>query len=186
MPVSWTSTASAGYTSRPFNDDQEIETGVRIMTVGTLTLITAEVNQPTTFVFDGPRQKYYSSRPLIQKVLLSAFFKEAKVEIDLVENSDEIKRVHPFDPGNPRPGPGGPDRVTRIATQRNIDGNDHLEIFLVRGEDPVQAFNVFDPLLQQLLTSAYDATRANQGPMLRVALSQDQREIEAAQLGQVP
>ncbi len=155
------------------------------MTIGILAVITAEVGQPTTFVFDGAKQKYYTSSTLVQRALLSAFFKRAKVEIDLVDNSNEIKRVHPFDPGNPQPGPAGPDRVTRIATQRNSDGSDHLEVFLVHGEDAERAFNVFDPLLQQLFASAYDAGRGDQGPMLRVALSEDEGTIEAAQLGQL-
>jgi len=156
------------------------------MTAGTLVLVTAEVGQPTTFVFDGSGQKYYSSSTLIQRVLLSAFFKRAKVEIDLVENSNEIQRVHPFDPGNPQPGPAGPDRVSRTATQRNPDGNEHLEVFLVRGAGGEDQFNVFDPLLQQLFTSVFDATRAGQGPRLRVTLGEDPREIEAADLGDVP
>jgi len=155
-----------------------------IMTSSRIAVIAAELGKPVTFVFESSAQTFYSSSALIQRVLLSAFLAHARVEIDLVDDSRAIKRAHPFDPERTGPAPsGGPDRVSRIATQRNQDGEDHLEVFLIRGQNPEQAFNVFDESLQQLLTTAFDATRPGQGPPLQVTLSGDQKEIEAARLG---
>jgi hypothetical protein len=158
-----------------------------VMTASRVALITAELGKPSTLVLESSAQTFFTSSLLIQRVLLSAFLARAAVEIDLVDGSKEIKRVHPFDPGGEQvPHPPQPDRVSRIATQRKADGKDHLEVFLIRSQGSEQAFNVFDPLLQQLLTTAFDGTRPGQGPSLQVTLDGSGKEIEAARLGQVP
>ena len=155
------------------------------MTASRVALITAELDKPSTFVLESPDPPLFSSSLLIQRVLLSAFLTHAQVEIELVDASREIKRVRPFEPASEHPTERpGPDRVSRIATQRNVHGEDHLEVFLIQGHGGEKAFNVSDPFLQQLLTTAFDATRPDQGPSLQVTLNSE-GEIAAARLGRI-
>ena len=148
--------------------------------------ITAINGEPSVFVLEsmGRTQRVFSSSTVIDRALLSAFLTEAQVVVEVVDGTEEIKRVEPFEPGKgPHLRPAEPYRVERIATQRNADGVDHLEVFLAREQSPLGAFNVADPLLQQLFATAFDATRSNQGPELDVTLKGT--EIERARLGEV-
>ena len=69
-----------------------------------VTSISAELERPSTFVLEtsGHAATFFSSSVLIERVLLSAFLTDAQVEVDLVDDSKEIKRVHAFEPGNGR------------------------------------------------------------------------------------
>ena len=155
------------------------------MTASRIAMITAERGEPSTVIFESFSGMFFTSSLVIQRALLSAFLTRAAVVIDLVDGTKEIRRVKAFEPGREQtPQFPGPDRVNRIATQRNVDGEDHLEVFLIQGQGREEQVNVFDPLLAQLLTTAFDATRSDQGPTLRVTLNSD-RKIEAAQLGRV-
>src|SRR4029453_11799758 len=131
MRYAATPSGSAGTIRRQLGD---------VMTASRVALITAELSKPSTVVLESSAQAFFTSSLLIQRVLLSAFLARAAVEIDLVDGSKEIKRVHPFEPASEHaPRLPGPDRVSRIATQRNAEGQDHLEVFLVQGHGPEQA-----------------------------------------------
>src|SRR5262245_2345171 len=149
--------------------------------------ITAVNGNASVFVLEKmgrSSQRVSSWSVVIDRALLSAFLTEAQVVVELVDGTQEIKRVQPFEPGKgPSLRPAGPYRVERIATQRNAEGLDHLEVFLAKDQSPLGAFNVTDPLLQQLFTTAFDATRSDRGPKLDVTLSGT--EVESARLGQV-
>src|SRR5262245_54861332 len=156
------------------------------MNASRIELITAELGKSSTLMFEKSSEVFFTPSPVIQRALLSAFLTRAAIEIDLVDRSKEIRRVKAFGPGREQtPQFPGPDRVNRIATQRNANGGDHLEVFLIQGHGRENQFNVSDPLLQQLLTTAFDATRSGQGPSLEVTLDSSGMEIVAAQLGRV-
>jgi hypothetical protein len=87
------------------------------------------------------------------------------VQLDLVPDTKVIKRVNFFYLGDYAPTTNrfyGDYTVSRIATQRNASGTDeHLEVALKKiGDDNEfgSAYNVYDPLLQQLLIAAFTWT----------------------------
>jgi hypothetical protein len=128
--------------------------------------ISATLGRPSTFVIaprNGPdRERVVSSSTLIQKTLLPALLTRAPVQLDLVPDTNVIKRVNLFSLGDY---PSTTNRfygdytVSRIATQRNSSGTDeHLEVTLKKigdNEEFGSAYNVYDPLLQQLLIAAF-------------------------------
>jgi hypothetical protein len=122
--------------------------------------ITATVGGPSTFWLaqdPGNPVLVLSFSALVQRLLLEAFFTAANVEVELVPGSSVVRRVLPFEAGNkPAPSSEHKYRVSRLATQRMSNGQDeHLEVFLVKGQDPEKAYNVYDQLLQQVLESAF-------------------------------
>ena len=103
---------------------------------------------------DQKRFVYTSTSAVIQSALVGAFLTRAEVQLDVIGQA-WIKRVNAFGPGSGPLMSPGPFRVSRMATQRT-EGVDHLEVFLVRPPDKNEtAYNVFDPLLQQLFLAAF-------------------------------
>ena len=99
-----------------------------------------------------------SSKLDVQSLMTIAFFREAIIDYDLVQNSTEIiQRVKPFDAcvEVPLPFPyQGKYRVSRLATQRNPEGIEHLEVFILSEEDDFNsemAYNVIESNMKQLL-----------------------------------
>jgi hypothetical protein len=133
-----------------------------------------------------PGSRLKSSSPLIQNTLLPALLSGAAVKIILQENSNNvIHRVEPFALGHvTKVVFDGDYYVSRIATQRKKDGTDeHLEVFLKKiGDKSETAYNVYNPLLQQLLIAAFSGSH---GPVpLRVDVKFDGKNIVTATLGE--
>jgi len=117
------------------------------MNVYSVKAITAKVREPCTFTLSKNSNEtdlVLSSSTLVQRLLLDAFFTASHVEIELFPNSDVVKRVLPFEAGDePMPLPLNEYRVSRLATQQMPKGGDeHLEAFLVKGQDPEKVFSV--------------------------------------------
>jgi hypothetical protein len=151
--------------------------------------ISATAGKPTTFVVtlkDSSKVvKAVSSSLLIEDVLLPALLSGAKVEVEVVPDTHEIKRVDPFAPGK-GPVPGmfdGEYLVSRIATQRKDDGTgEHLEAFVKKvGSKEEKAYNVYDPSLQHVLIAALQPENNKD---VRVDLKFDGEEIVTVTLGQ--
>jgi hypothetical protein len=150
--------------------------------------ITATVGGPSTFSLardPGNSVLVLSSSALIQRLLLEAFFTAANVEVELVAGSSVVRRVLPFEAGN-KPAPFSPHkyRVSRLATQQMPNGQDeHLEVFLVKGEDPEKAYNVYDQLLQQMLEGAFSHS-ANSPVGVLLGVEFDGNDIATLRLGE--
>jgi hypothetical protein len=150
--------------------------------------ITAVAGGPSTFALTGGgtgENVVSSYSQVVQRALVSAFLTNASVLVELVPGSNVIKRVDPFEPGRNRRGPPGGDYVvSRIGTQRNASGDEHLEVFLIKNRDPERAFNVYDPLLQQLFHAVFGADR--QPPEFgELYVELDGAEIATVRLGAV-
>jgi hypothetical protein len=150
--------------------------------------ITATVGGPSTFALSKESQKpdlVLSSSILVQRLLLDAFFTGAKVAVELVQGSNVVRRVLPFEAGkNPGPFPPGKYRVSRLATQQMSNGLDeHLEAFLVKDQDHEKAYNVYDQLLQQVLEAAFGRAIKSPVPVLHVEF--DGNDIAMLRLGEV-
>jgi hypothetical protein len=148
--------------------------------------VLAVAGGPTTFVLarNSPDREFAQScSVLVQGVLVSALLNDAPVSLDLVEGSTAIKRVNPIDAGRGFRNAFGEYRVVRLATQRAPDGRDeHLEAFVQKGAGSAEAFNVYDPLLQQLLIAAFSA--ASSGPETPVVdIRFDGKAIVSVRLG---
>jgi hypothetical protein len=120
--------------------------------------IEAAVHNGSAFVLrkDNDLRVVASASEVIQRALIDAFLTRAEVKVETVGKT-WIKRVEPFAAGtggaivSP-----GPYVVSRLATQRGADGMDHLEAFLMKqGDAKDQAYNIYDPLLQQIFTAAF-------------------------------
>ncbi len=107
---------------------------------------------------DGKRYEYISASAVVQAALLAAFVTDSSVPLVIESGAFEIRRVEAFESARRHPrNLEGRYRVNRIATQR-VSGVDHLEAFLVdlrQGPDSEKAYNIFDPLLTLLLTTAF-------------------------------
>ena len=109
---------------------------------------------------DGKRHEYISTSAAVQAALLAAFVTDSPVSLVIDSGPFEITRVEAFTStgGYPR-NLEGRYRVDRIATQRDSSGVDHLEVFLVdRRQGTERTFNILDPLLIQLLSTAFAFT----------------------------
>jgi hypothetical protein len=131
----------------------------RIVAIG------ASVGGPSVFVIEDATEKVIhtrSSRAVIQRALLPVLLTGAHpVNVELEPGSSVIKRVDAFAlPTTPGPVAFDGDYVvSRIATQRQLDGTgEHLEVFLKKNNVET-AYNVYDPLLQQLLIAAFEGAR---------------------------
>jgi hypothetical protein len=147
------------------------------MIIYSVKAITATVGGPSTFALskENETELALSSSALVQRLLLEAFFTGARVEVELVPGSNVVRRVLPFEAGKGlAPVPSNEYRVSRLATQRMPDGRDeHLEVFLVKGQDPEKAYNVYDQLLQQMLEAAFGRVRTPPVPVLYVEFDGD-------------
>ncbi len=98
------------------------------------------------------------------------------VTVELEPGSNVVKRVDAYAIGQQ---PGlfyGDYTVSRIATQRGLDGTgEHLEAFLMKGNTET-AYNVFEPLLQELLIAAF-------GAKVKIDVQLDGAEIATVHLG---
>jgi hypothetical protein len=159
----------------------------RIVAIG------ASVGGPSIFVIaPGPtpadRQQAISSRSLMQKTLLPALLTGSNpVTVELEPGSTVIKRVDPFAIGaHPPRAFYGDYTVSRIATQRKPDGTDeHLEVFLKKvGQPNETTYNVYDPLVQQLLIAAFDGARGPAAMPVRVDVTLDGNDIATVHLGE--
>lgn len=125
---------------------------------------TAVVGGPVTFVVirDNPteRERWLSSSRLVEAALLPALLSGSPVSVEMVAGSAVINRVLAYPKGKQTPLPYPHDyRVSRIATQRSSDGlEEHLEVFLRKGDGPEKAYNVWDPLIQTMLLAAFGAS----------------------------
>lgn len=72
--------------------------------------------------------------------------------------------------------------VSRIATQRNRSGDDHLEVTLAQSGGSEVAHNVFDPSLQLLLIAAFETNWLHR-QLSRIHVTFDKEEIVAVRLG---
>ena len=158
------------------------------MNVYRVEIITARVGKPCTFALlktSNQTDLVSSSSTLVQRLLLEAFFTAAHVEVELFPNSKEVKRVFPFEAGDkPVPLPLNEYRVSRLATQQMPKGGDeHLEAFLVKGQDPEKAYNVYDQLLQQVLEGAFGrGLPPSRAALLHIEF--ERNEIVMARLGE--
>ncbi len=105
-----------------------------------------------------------STSAVVQRVVLGAFLVGGSVVLEPEAGTSFVRRVDPFKAGNGPPPYASAFLVSRVATQRGPDGVDHLEVFLRKENNPNEtAFNVYDPLFQQLLMAALEYRR---GPTL--------------------
>lgn len=178
LTVTWIALATASTTT-------SAQEGPQVMAIG------ATVGGPSTFVIAPmnaiDRERAISSSALIQDALIPALLTGARpVQLELVTGSNVVKRVPAYALGT---GSGGRFygnyNVSRIATQRKPDGTDeHLEVFLVEnGQPPEKTYNVYDPLLQQLLIAAFKS-KDHAGEPLRVDVQFQDDEIVTVHLGE--
>jgi len=110
-------------------------------------------------VSDGSpaRRVFTSTSEVVEAVVLGAFLTGAELELETQGGTAVVKRVLPIAPGSPSPGyPIGGYSLRRIATQRDPNGSDHLEVFVTTGVGSQEtAYNVFDSLLQQLFVAVF-------------------------------
>jgi hypothetical protein len=150
--------------------------------------ITVATGGPSTFVLKNETSGYelsMSSNLLIQQLLLDAYFTGASVSIEYVSGTKVVRRVLPFEVGNgPDVFPPNKYRVSRLATQRMPNGRDeHLEVFLVDGEQPEKPYNIYDPFLQQMLVAAFAQIRVNKDAA-SLDVQFDGEDIGALRLGE--
>lgn len=103
------------------------------------------------------RVTYHTTSVQIVRAVLEAYMTHTKVVLETVGETFVIKRVPPFAPGPGRPGLAHPHawRVRRIATQRNLQFGDHLEVFFSRANDDTEtAYNVFDAALGEVVLAS--------------------------------
>jgi len=155
--------------------------------------IRATVGGPSTFLVTsekaGKREQIVSSSAIIQNALLPALLSGAKLDqLVLVPGSNVIARVYAFElVEGPAPIFYGGYEVTRIATQRKPNGTDeHLEAFLKKiDEKEEKTYNVYDPLLQQILIAAFSAKTYMKPPNVpRVDVQLDGDEIVTVTFGE--
>lgn len=97
-----------------------------------------------------------STSAQVQAAALAGFLSGGKMVFETEGKTSVVRRVAPFATGTGYIGDLSKYRVARLATQRGPDGADHLEVFLTPTNDSNEiAYNVFDPLLQQLLLAAF-------------------------------
>jgi hypothetical protein len=134
-----------------------------------------------TFVLEN-QAALCSTSAVVQAALLGAFLTGGKVDVETEEETTFVKRINAFEAGKgPSPYPSEY-LVNRVATQRGPDGVDHLEAFLMKPNDTADtAYNVFDPLFQQLLLAAFTHPRGSAHLGLRVDIRD--KEIVGVALG---
>jgi hypothetical protein len=152
--------------------------------------ITAVLGEPATYVLEdkaGLRTVAVSSSLLIQRLLLAAYLTGADVTVELVPGSAVIKRINAFEAGGGLNSfPRYEYSVSRVATQRNVGSDDErLEVFLVKDKKPEVAYNIYDPLLQQVFEAAF--AKVSPVPVrLRVEFTAKPVDVVVVQMGEVP
>ena len=146
--------------------------------------VIAAVGGPMTFYFDtgpgGANATAITSSHLIQGLLISAILNGSKVTYQLVPGSNVIQRVEPFGVAPPPSRLNGGYVISRLATQRDPNG-EHLEAFIRKSNETEEtAYNITDESFQQLLILSFGA-----GSMEPVEFNIvfDVKEIASIQLG---
>jgi len=155
-----------------------------------VTAVSVTLGRPTTFVLaprNSPdRERVVSSSLIIENALLQALLSGAKPVLLDLESGNVVRRVQFFALGDgPRIPFDGGHIVSRIATQRGPDGTaDHLEVALKKiGDKEETAFNIFNPLLQQVLIAAFRSPPVDLR-YLPVAVQIDGTDIVSVTLGE--
>ena len=123
---------------------------------------------------------------VVHFALVTAYMVGADIEVELEDPpSSVVHRVFAFAAASEPRRCHGHLRVMRIATQR-VKGVDHLEVFLAEiGDDKETAYNVYEPLMQQLLAAVF---QYRETPTCRLGLDVQTRdgEIIEVSLGDAP
>lgn len=99
-----------------------------------------------------------STSVVVQAAMLGAYLTGGEVAPEQETDTSVIRRVPAFERGagiyEYQPGKY---QVSRIATQRDGNGTgvDHLEAFLLDEQQQEKAYNIYDPLLGQLIMAAF-------------------------------
>ncbi len=98
-----------------------------------------------------------SSSELILSTLIPLFLAQSIIILDLFPKSSIINRVEKTDyhDGLNDNVFDGDYHISRIATQRNSDGVEHLEVVIATSGGEVQNYNVYDPLLQKIFQAVF-------------------------------
>ena len=153
-----------------------------------LTSITAAVGQPSRFIVSNRSRRDHrlvtSSSNVIQQALLPALMSGADLgQLELVESTDEIRRVHPYALGIEPPRFRGSHIIWSVATERPSTG-EHLQASLSKFGEKIAHYKVFDLLIQQLLIAAFQAKGRDGKVRVTVEFDSPAKDIVGVTLGE--